>query len=72
MSLVITKLHKDDYEVKSLSDIFDIHKNLFENVYDWAGKARTINIYKEEPLLNGLSVNYSDYKRIKKRSQQIR
>ena len=41
--------------------IFKIHKILFDNVYDWAGKSRTINIYKSEPILNGLSVEYSLY-----------
>ena len=65
VSLEIIKLHKENYEVKCLNDIFDIHKILFSNIYEWAGKARTINIYKEEPVLNGLSVDYSDYKKIK-------
>lgn len=27
-------------------------------------RKRVINIYKTEPILNGLSVNYSDYKKI--------
>lgn len=65
VSLAIIKLYKENYEVRCLNDIFDIHKNLFENIYDWAGKARKINIYKDEPILNGLSVEYSDYKKIK-------
>lgn len=37
---------------------------MFKEVYSWAGKPRTINIYKEELVLSGLSVNYSDYKAI--------
>lgn len=39
---------------------------LFENVYDWAGEIRKINIYKEEPVLAGLSVQYEDYNKIKR------
>ena len=33
---------------------------LFSDLYDWAGENRCINMYKEEPVLNGLSVEYSD------------
>lgn len=65
-TLAITKLQKEKFEVNSLKDIIIVHKILFENVYEWAGKIRTINIYKEEPVLNGLSVEYSNYQDIKK------
>lgn len=37
-----------------------IHQFLFEDLYNWAGELRTINIYKSERVLNGLSVTYSD------------
>lgn len=47
-------------------DICKIHKLLFGDLYDWAGDYRTINIYKEEPVLSGLSVKYSEYKNIEK------
>jgi len=43
-----------------------IHKYVFENVYEWAGEYRSINIYKEEPLLTGLSVEYCDKSNIEK------
>ncbi|MFR7880732.1 MAG: Fic family protein [Christensenellales bacterium] len=64
VNLGIIKLLKSDIEIVKVNDIFLIHKILFENVYDWAGEKRVINIYKTEPILNGLSVNYSDYKKI--------
>lgn len=51
--------------------IFLIHKLIFENVYEWAGQCRTVNIFKEEPILNGLSVEYSDYKKIKQNLSDI-
>ena len=41
-----------------------IHHFLFEDLYSWAGEFRTVNIYKSERVLNGLSVTYSDYSRI--------
>ncbi|MBQ2069650.1 MAG: Fic family protein [Bacilli bacterium] len=36
----------------------EIHRRLFSALYDWAGKPRTINIYKAEPLLGGKSIDY--------------
>lgn len=37
-----------------------MHHYIFQDVYDWAGQQRRLNIYKEEPVLGGLSVEYSD------------
>lgn len=37
-----------------------IHKELFSDVYDWAGTFRVINIQKRESLLGGRSVWYSN------------
>ena len=58
-------------DITSVNDIFLIHERLFKEVYSWAGKARTINIYKEEPVLSGLSVEYSDCKSINKDLNRI-
>ena len=38
----------------------EMHYYIFQDIYDWAGQQRKLNIYKEEPVLGGLSVNYSD------------
>ncbi len=43
-----------------------IHKYIFEDIYEWAGKPRIMNIEKAEDVLNGKSVNYCDYKLIEK------
>ena len=64
-NLGIVKLLKEHSNISKVNDIFLIHKIVFENVYEWAGQSRTINIYKDEPVLNGLSVEYSNYKNIK-------
>lgn len=37
-----------------------LHYYIFQDIYEWAGQQRKLNIYKEEPVLGGLSVNYSD------------
>lgn len=64
-SLAIININRN-FKFKDLNDIYEIHKLLFENVYDWAGEVRKINIYKEEPVLSGLSVQYEEYKKIKR------
>ena len=70
-NLGIIKLLKEYPDLEKVNDIFLIHKLIFENVYEWAGQCRTINIFKEEPILNGLSVEYSDYKKIKQNLSDI-
>lgn len=37
-----------------------MHNYIFQDLYEWAGQQRKINMYKEEPVLGGLSVEYSD------------
>lgn len=64
-TLGILKLIKEKPKIKDINSIKEIHHVLFEKVYAWAGEHRTINIYKQEPLLNGLSVPYSIAKNIK-------
>lgn len=51
--------------------LLNIHKYIFEDLYEWAGTQRTLNIYKAEPVLNGLSLTYSDYSQIKIEATQI-
>lgn len=50
-----------DYGVNHLAEM---HKYIFQDIYEWAGKIRTINIEKEEPALGGLSIEYSDKSKI--------
>ncbi len=59
-------LYEQGFDDFSTTGIMTIHKVLFEDVYDWAGVFRTINIQKREPLLAGISVWYSDSDNIKK------
>jgi cell filamentation protein len=64
-TLAILKLIKETPKIHDIDSVKYIHRILFEKVYDWAGEYRSINIYKHEPLLNGLSVPYSPATQIK-------
>lgn len=43
-----------------LSALCDMHYYIFQDIFEWAGKVRIINIEKEEAVLGGISVEYSD------------
>lgn len=47
------------------------HRYIFQDLYDWAGEPRKMNIVKEEPALGGLSVEYTDYPDIRKRLAEV-
>lgn len=65
-NLAISKLVNHPIDIKTTADVFLIHEKLFNEIYSWAGQPRTINIYKSEEVLDGLSVTYSDFHSIKK------
>jgi cell filamentation protein len=69
VNLNLIKLLNDNTEIYNISYLNEIHKTLFGDLYEWAGDFRTINIFKSEIILNGLSVEYSNYKDI---SKQVR
>ena len=55
-----------------MSGVFDfpalcrMHYRIFQDIYEWAGKPRIVNIEKVEDVLNGISVEYSDVFDIKR------
>lgn len=57
-------LIKNPIKITSVFDIKKIHKQLFSDLYEWAGENRKMNMFKSEPILGGLSVSYSDYRYI--------
>lgn len=63
----VEELEKETVNVNLLKDI---HKHLFNDIYDWAGEYRTVPIYKEEVVLPGLSLEYAQPKDIEKRLEQ--
>ncbi len=64
--LAFENLRQNPLNIINTTDILNIHKLLFREVYEWAGNIRSINIEKQEAVLNGLSVNYCDNKLILK------
>jgi cell filamentation protein len=70
-SLALANLLADPIVVSSCLDILEIHRRLFEKVYPFAGEIRTIDIYKNEPVLGGLSVNYAHYETIRRDLQNL-
>src|SRR5690554_5694520 len=64
--LSFMKILEEGFVINSVNDVLILHKLLFEEVYDWAGTARTSNSRKQEPVLNGLSVNYGEKENILK------
>lgn len=53
-------LYERGFSDFSPEGLCEIHRVLFEDIYDWAGKYRIINIEKRERLLAGRSVWYSN------------
>lgn len=49
-----------------ISYLKSIHKHIFEDIFDWAGEFRDVPIYKDEIVIPGLSLDYSNPKNIEK------
>lgn len=47
-----------------LDHLLKFHYYVFQDLYDWAGKTRTIDIEKPEPALGGISIEYSKFQDI--------
>ena len=43
-----------------------IHKHIFEDIFDWAGEYRKVPLVKEELVLPGYSIPYTEYTKISK------
>lgn len=79
-SLKVTKrveeLLEHPIKIKDSNTLLIIHHHLFQDVYEWAGQVRSVNISKDgKPFFNGERFNIgfqyidtliSDYRRIKK------
>ena len=61
----------DDLDFHDYTCLQTIYRFLFEDLYTWAGEFRTINIYKSERVLGGLSITYSNKSRIESDLKQI-
>lgn len=60
VSIRIAELISSNSFVFSLIEYINIHKQLFEDIFDHAGQIRNYNISKKEWVLNGNSVTYGN------------
>ncbi|MDR0220532.1 MAG: Fic family protein [Lachnospiraceae bacterium] len=49
----------------------DIHRYIFKDIYEWAGTPRSINIRKDEKVLGGLSVEYTEASEIEASVERV-
>lgn len=50
----IEELTEKPLKIKDSNSLLDIHQYLFQDVYEWAGKVRTVNISKDgKPFFDG-------------------
>lgn len=61
----------EEIDLLDFKSIQLIHQYLFQELYVWAGIFRSINIFKSERVIGGLSVTYSDKNRIQMELTEI-
>ena len=59
-SRIVELLDIDNFEL-SINYLKYVHKFLFQDVYEFAGEFRKVDILKNELILNNDSISYSDY-----------
>ncbi|MEG1009562.1 MAG: hypothetical protein RSF67_07110, partial [Clostridia bacterium] len=60
-----------ELNVSNIEDFKYIHFYLFQDIFEWAGIFRKINIDKPEKVLGGLSLVYSDYNNIESNFNEL-
>lgn len=61
---IVELLNIDNFEL-SVDYLKYIHNYLFKDIYEFAGKFKDRNWSKKEPILNGASVIYGDFRTVK-------
>ena len=64
--LAMTAIYDYKYDKFNTEALQDIHRNIFGQIYEWAGEFRTIQMIKYEDVLGGDTVRYAYPKEIKK------
>lgn len=71
-SFRLSEIVVDDIESQyDFAALCNLHYSIFQDIYEWAGKPRVINIEKAEIVLGEISIEYSDYFDIMKDAQHI-
>ena len=76
----IQELYNNPITIKGIESLFVIHKHLFQDIYDWAGEKRKVEINKEgkqffptthfENAFRYIDTLIFEYKKIPKRNKQ--
>ena len=64
-------LYEQGFDDFSPEGLCAVHRFLFGDVYEWAGKYRIINIQKREAVLGGVSVWYANDEDIEKELRRV-
>lgn len=64
--LAMAAIYDYKYDKFNTQTLQDIHRNIFGQIFEWAGEFRLIQIVKYEDVLGGDTVRYAYYKEIKK------
>lgn len=59
----IDSLKITDFDEEAIKEI---HYHIFEDIFEWAGKFRIMPLFKQEVVLPGCSIYYSEYREIPK------
>lgn len=65
-NLAMISIYNRQYEKFNTDTLKNIHRTIFGQIYDWAGKFRTIQMIKPEDVLGDDTVRYAYPKEIKK------
>lgn len=76
----VEELFENPIKIKDSTSLLFIHHHLFQDVYEWAGKVRTVNISKDgKPFYDGerfyvafqyIDTNITEYRAIRKTNNQ--
>lgn len=70
--LCLSELAVDDsIRVFNFESLCEMHYRIFQDIFEWAGKPRVVNIEKAEIPLGGMSVEYSDVFDVANEAQAI-
>jgi len=70
-NLTMSAIYEHKYDKFNTETLCDIHRNIFGQIFEWAGEFRTIQMVKYEEVLGGDTVRYAHPKDIKKELNSV-
>jgi cell filamentation protein len=77
----LQELFQNPLQIKDIETLFDIHKHLFQDIYSWAGKKRSVEISKDgkqffltihfDNALTYIDSLIAEYKKLSKENKQL-